>query len=100
MANPSLPMETESSKRLLPYEVVEGEISILVLYEMGIKTAKIGDGISHLALIDRPERILPDRFWQNVTRNNGLHARVFGSFAEGEGWLVGCETVMERLGQS
>jgi hypothetical protein len=78
------------SKLLIDFTSVEGELSILVLYDMGIKTAQCAADLSHLALIDRPERILPDRFWENVTRNYGLNARVFGSFAEGEAWLVGC----------
>src|SRR5262245_22486119 len=70
----------ERSKLLIDFTGVEGEISILVLYEMGIKTAQCAAVLSHLALIDRPERILPDHFWENVTRNYGLNARVFGSF--------------------
>ena len=78
------------SKLLIDFTNVEGEISILVLHEMGVKTAQTAAGVSHLALVDRPERILPDRFWQNVTRNNGLNARVFGDFTEAEKWLQSC----------
>jgi hypothetical protein len=75
------------NKLLIDFTQVEGEISILVLYDLGIKTAQQAAGISHLALIDRPERILPDRFWQTVTRNNGLSTLVTASFREAEEWL-------------
>jgi hypothetical protein len=78
------------SKLLIDFTQVEGEISILVLYEMGTKMAGNAAGVSHLALVDRPERILPDRFWQTVTRNNGLNALVASSFAEAETWLMNC----------
>ena len=78
----------QRSKILIDFTRIEGDLSILTLYELGIKTANIGTGISHLALIDRPERILPDRFWQNVVRNNGLNAKVCGNFAEAEAWLL------------
>ena len=61
---------------MIDFVHVEGEISVLTLFEMGVKVAEIGTALSHLALVERPERILPDRFWQNVARNRGLNVLV------------------------
>ncbi len=73
---------------MIDFVNVEGEISVLTLFEMGVKVAELGAALSHLALVERPERILPDRFWQNVARNRGLNVLVCGSEAEAVTYLT------------
>jgi hypothetical protein len=75
---------------LIDFVNVEGNISVLTLYEMGVKVAQLATGISHLALLERPERILPDRFWQNVARNRGLNVLVCSTEREAIDYLSAC----------
>lgn len=76
---------------MIDFVNIEGDISVLTLYEMGVKVAQLATGISHLALVERPERILPDRFWQNVARNRGLNVLVCASEAEAVAFLTPCQ---------
>jgi hypothetical protein len=73
---------------MIDFVNVEGEISVLTLYEMGVKVSQLGAALTHLALVERPERILPDRFWQNVARNRGLNVMVCASEAEAASFLM------------
>lgn len=73
---------------MIDFVAVEGDIAVLTLYEMGVKVSQLGVALTHLALVERPERILPDRFWQNVARNRGLNVLVCANEAEAAAFLV------------
>lgn len=81
-------IEHKQPRVMIDFVHVEGEISVLTLFEMGVKVAELGGALSHLALVERPERILPDRFWQNVARNRGLNVLVCASEAEAATYLT------------
>ena len=66
---------------------VSGDENVLSLYEVGVQMPKYWKGIRSLAILNRPEQILPDRFWQNVTRNQGLNTAVFDNLPEAVTWL-------------
>lgn len=66
---------------------VSTDNNVLSLYEVGVQMPKYWKGISCLALLNDPEQILPDKFWQNVTRNQGLNTGVFDNLPEAVAWL-------------
>jgi hypothetical protein len=66
---------------------VTGDQNVLSLYEVGVQMPKYWKGIHCFAILNRPEQILPDRFWQNVTRNQGLNTGVFDNLPEAIAWL-------------
>ena len=66
---------------------VSGDENVLSLYEVGVQMPKYWKGIRCLAILNRPEQILPDRFWQNVTRNQGLSTGVFDNLPETVSWM-------------
>ena len=73
---------------LVDFTKIEGDISILTLYQVASQISNAAAEITALALIDRPERILPDRFWEKTAQNRGFNARVFGSMDEGRRWIT------------
>lgn len=66
---------------------VTDDHNVLALYEVGVQMPRYWKGIRCLAILNRPEQILPDRFWQNVTRNQGLNTGVFDDLDEAVAWL-------------
>jgi hypothetical protein len=66
---------------------VSGDDNVLSLYEVGVQMPKLWKGTRCLAIFNRPEQILPDRFWQNVTRNQGLNTGVFDNLPEAIAWI-------------
>jgi hypothetical protein len=66
---------------------VTGDDNVLSLYEVGVQMPKYWKGIRCFAILNLPEQILPDRFWQNVTRNQGLNTGVFDNLPEAIAWL-------------
>lgn len=70
---------------------ITGEINILARHAMGEALAEHRDQIRRLAMLVRPDQLLPDRFMQTVARNRGFFGVGFTEMAEAEAWLLSGE---------
>ena len=76
---------------LLDVRNITGEINILARHSMGEGLAEFREQIRRLAMLARPDQVLPDRFMQTVARNRGFFGNAFFELAEAEAWLLGGE---------
>jgi hypothetical protein len=64
-----------------------GTFSVLARYRHAVEIAKPGWLGIRVAIVARPDQVLPDRFWETATRNRGLDTRVVTDSEEGVAWL-------------
>ncbi len=63
-----------------------GDLSITEWYTLGTAFEKSWPGV-RLAIVDRADRILPDRFLQTTARNRGINVLVFDDLQPALDWL-------------
>ena len=63
-----------------------GDLSILEWHTLGTAFESTWPGV-RLAIVDRADRILPDRFLQTTARNRGINVLVFDDPAPALEWL-------------
>jgi hypothetical protein len=68
-----------------------GELGTFERYRHAIEMAKPGGLGVRTAILLRPDQVLPDRFWETLTRNRGHMTRVVTEHADAMAWLEGEE---------
>lgn len=63
-----------------------GDLSITEWYTLGTAFEQSWPGV-RLAIVDRADRILPDRFLQTTARNRGINVLVFDDLPPALDWL-------------
>lgn len=86
MTDASLAMER--SKVLLDCRKISGEMPIIDRFAVASYAEKTRDVIARLAMVNRPDVVLPDNFVENVARNRGANVRVFTEFETAVRWLL------------
>jgi hypothetical protein len=64
-----------------------GELGTFERYEHAVEMAKPGNLGGRTAILLRPDQVLPDRFWETLTRNRGHMTRVVTDPADALAWL-------------
>ncbi len=65
----------------------DGQVPIIDRYVLGAHFSAIADPRMRVALLDCEERITPQRFLEDVTRNRGLMMGIFTDFDQALAWL-------------
>ena len=76
------------SRVLIDVTGLTGEIGIMDLHDLGVELAALQKYFTRIAMLVRPDQLLPDRFMQNVVRNRGLDGTGFVDLSEAEAWLT------------
>ncbi len=63
-----------------------GDLSITEWYQLGSAFEATWPGV-RLAIVDRADRLLPDRFLQTTARNRGINVLVFDDLQAALDWL-------------
>lgn len=81
-------LESQRPKVLLDCRKMTGAMPIMARYEVAVYAETTRDVISKIALVNRPEVILPDGFVENVAVNRGVSVKIFTDFDEAVHWLL------------
>ena len=87
MTNASI--EKHQSKVLLDCRKISGNMPIIDRFEVAAYAAKTRKMIAKLAMLNRPDVILPDNFVENVAVNRGANVKVFTDLENAVHWLMG-----------
>jgi hypothetical protein len=86
MTNASL--EKHKSKVLLDCRKISGHMPVIDRFEVAAYAATTRKVIARLAMLNRPDVILPDNFVENVAVNRGANVKVFTDFENAVRWLL------------
>ncbi len=75
------------SKVLIDMRTQAGEISIIDRFELGTHISEIWPARTVLAIVDSPQRVLPDHFFEKVIVNRGVPSKEFTDLQEAKEWL-------------
>ena len=64
-----------------------GDLSIIDWHELATQLQPNWPRDLYLAIVDRADRLKPDRFLETVARNRGVPVRVFSDMDEAVAWL-------------
>jgi hypothetical protein len=81
--------EKHRSKVLLDCRKISGAMSIIDRFEVAAYAATTRTTIAKLAMLNRPDVILPDNFVENVAVNRGANFKVFTDLENAVRWLLG-----------
>lgn len=76
----------KAGKALADARKMTGDLSILEWHTLATTFASRWPGV-RLAVVDRAERLKPDRFMETTARNRGINVRVFDDPAPALDWL-------------
>jgi len=79
---------TGHERVLLDVTKTTDELSVIDRWRAGLLMACSWRRDIRLAVLGRPDQLLPDRFFETVTRNRGLSTGVFTDPSEAVGWLT------------
>lgn len=80
--------EQHRPKVLFDCRKISGDMPIIDRFEVAAYAAKTRKVIAKLAMLNRPDVILPDNFVENVAVNRGANVKVFTDFESALGWLL------------
>jgi hypothetical protein len=86
MKNASI--EKHQSKVLLDCRKMSGPMPITDRFVVAAYAATTRTAIAKLAMLNRPDVILPDNFVENVAVNRGANVKVFTDFEKAVRWLL------------
>jgi hypothetical protein len=69
----------------------QGALGTFDRYDHALEMAKPGNLGVRTAIVARPDQILPDRFWETVTRNRGHMTCVVTELNDALAWLATAE---------
>ena len=76
----------KAERALADARKMSGDLSILEWHTLGTSFETTWPGV-RLAIVDRAERLKPDRFLETTARNRGINVRVFDDTAPALDWL-------------
>jgi len=65
----------------------KGDLTVIERFDHGCEVASFWDRRNRMAVVGRAEHLLPDRFWETVTRNRGVRSFVTTERDEAIEWL-------------
>jgi hypothetical protein len=66
---------------------LEYRLSVVDTYKLGEHTARIATSFARIAIVTSEPNQEAAEFWENVTKNRGVMARVFYTVAAAQDWL-------------
>jgi hypothetical protein len=75
-------------KVLLDCRTMTGDMPIIARFQVAEYSQKTRGAIDRIALVNRPEVVLPDNFVENVAVNRGVNLKIFTDFDQAERWLT------------
>ncbi len=73
---------------LLDCRRMTGEMPIIARFQVAEYSQKTRGAIDRIALLNRPEVVLPDNFVEHVAVNRGVNLKIFTDFDQAERWLT------------
>jgi hypothetical protein len=80
--------EKDRSKVLFDCREIRGSLPIIDRFEVAAYAAKTRKVIARLAMLTRPDVVLPDNFVENVAVNRGANVKVFTDSESALRWLL------------
>lgn len=81
-------LESRRPKVLLDCRKMTGDMPITARFEVAVYSVTTLGVISKIALVSRPDIVLPDGFVENAAVNRGVNLRIFVDFDEAVRWLL------------
>jgi hypothetical protein len=80
--------EKHRSKVLLDCRKISGAMPVMERFEVAAYSATTRAAIAKLAMLNRPDVVLPDNFVENVAVNRGANVKVFTDPESAVRWLL------------
>lgn len=78
----------ECDRVLLDCRAMTGDMSVINRFDVAQHGASTIPRSVRVALLGRPDQILPDRFFENAARNRGVAVTLFTEADEAVAWLA------------
>lgn len=73
---------------LLDCRTMTEDMPIIARFQVAEYSQKTRGAIDRIALVNRPEVVLPDNFVEHVAVNRGVNLKIFTDFDQAERWLT------------